>query len=327
MQTVQPDFNFTEIDVVTDRRPLHRLFGFVTGELKSFKFGINRHGKTALFTRIEENTRDNEPQGYREGLERTHLKIDSVGKGSTSHHRIVCYNFGGMTLLLRFAVDAYLENLVSKVETRNADELVGYLKAMMLDEAPPSKKKTLLNSLVVLKGGRDIPYAATLELSTNRKFKKEPWTIERKMVDLWLSQTPNFVIALHESPQQGKIAGPRKAIFKDIKHIPMAEKLAQWEQDNAKALEKLAVVLKQVIDAAETLGCPCIVSYTGKEGEPLKVTKAEQDQVPGLPWKLLRVFERMENGSMTSEAMKGEEKTEKERVTESEETRKPSATM
>lgn len=116
VQTCQPGFEFAAVDVVSDRQPLRKLYGFVTGEPEAFEFGVKIVGNTALFIRIEKPTREELPSaafhGYRQTFEEQYTKLSAYAKGSTSQHRIVRYKFGGLGLLVRSGVDAYLEGLV-----------------------------------------------------------------------------------------------------------------------------------------------------------------------------------------------------------------------
>lgn len=47
-------------------------------------------------------------------------------------------------------------------------------------------------------GGRVVPQAAVLELTTRSAFSKIPFKINTKIPDLWISQTPHFVGAYYK---------------------------------------------------------------------------------------------------------------------------------
>lgn len=118
VHAIRPGFDFLNINIVTDRSPIRKNLGFVCDETKPFEFGVTILGNTALFTRVERATRIPVHSGYREKFEMEHTKIASFAAGSTSHHRVVTYQFGGLNFLVRYAVDAYLE-----------DEAIGLMKA------------------------------------------------------------------------------------------------------------------------------------------------------------------------------------------------------
>lgn len=214
VQKAQPDFDFTNLDVVTDRRPIRKLFGFVIGEPKSFQFGVSIIGNTALFTRMEERTRDELAtqtfQGYREAFESAYTKTAKEAQGSTSHHRIVSYDFGGLKFLVRFAVDAFFEDRAQELMRADGTEpldlgcLVKNLKATTLeDPAPPPSRwdYSLRSSVNIFNGGQKIPHAATLEMTTRSEWSRQKHNaqpLQQKLADLWISQTPNYIEAWHK---------------------------------------------------------------------------------------------------------------------------------
>ena len=53
VHTCQPEFDFTHVSIVTDRKPVRCLLGFVRAEPVAFEFGVAVIGSTALFTRME----------------------------------------------------------------------------------------------------------------------------------------------------------------------------------------------------------------------------------------------------------------------------------
>ena len=279
VQTYQPDFNFAAIDVVSDRRPLRKLYGFVVGEPESFEFGVEIVGNTAIFVRIEKQTREELPSttfhGFRQAFEEQYTKLSASAKGSTSHHRIVQYTFGGLNLLVRSAVDAYLEELVERADSSvvkdPGDPLdhVNFVQNVSLGGrvATPSETENEFDGRVtVVQGGQKVPHAAVLELTTRSTFAKRPFVIEHKMADLWISQTPTFIEAYHRGVgyKAYNQHGSQQGRFEDIKVKSMGDLLAKWETNNAKVLGKLATVLRQVVLGVKKARSPCIVRYKGQ---------------------------------------------------------------
>ena len=113
VQTCQPEFDFRNVSIVTDRRPVRCLLGFVLGESLAFRFGITVIGNTALFTRMEQRTRD-QPSWriirYRDTFEERYTRIFASAARTTSHYRVVRYEFAEQKTLLRYAVDAYRDS-------------------------------------------------------------------------------------------------------------------------------------------------------------------------------------------------------------------------
>ena len=219
VQKSQPEFDFTEIDIVTDRRPIRKLYGFVTGELIPFRFGVTIIGNTALFTRMENNTRDelatSSFQGYREAFETAYTKTVIEARGSTSHHRILDYDLGGLRFLVRYAVDAFFEHKARELMHKDGSEplaltkLVKNLRASTLDDVAPTPSRwdyALRSSVRISSGGRSIPHAATIEMSTKSEWSRQQLNgtpLQRKLADLWIAQTPNYIEAFHKPQTHG----------------------------------------------------------------------------------------------------------------------------
>lgn len=176
VQTYQPDFDFAAIDLVSDRRPIRKLYGFVTSEPEAFEFGVEIVGNTALFIRMERQTREELPSttfhGYRQAFEEQYTKLSASAKGSTSHHRIAKYKFGGLVLLVRSGVDAYLQELVKgpgspeKTGVEDFPDHDSFLKTLSISSrvAIPTETKEGINGQVtVAQGGQKVPHAALVE--------------------------------------------------------------------------------------------------------------------------------------------------------------------
>lgn len=295
VQTCQPGFDFANIHIVTDRKPVRCLLGFACAEPAAFKFGITVLGNTALLTRMEKRTRD-QPwrryNGYRDTFEEHYTKISASAARTTSHHRVVKYDFAGQTILLRYAVDAYLGDLAKALlqadgENTDPGPLVKRHMNMKIKGDPPSKTLPRNTRITVIDGGRQIPHTATLELTTRAQYSQAPESIEHKMPEFWISQTLNYHLCFHREKKDGPT---RSTIFNRIRLVPMGELLIDWEKTNAEKLRALSHVLGQVIEAAKGLGGSCIVNSDGSEGAPLKVTKAQGEEVPALPEDMRSLF-------------------------------------
>ena len=93
------------------------LLNFVRAEPGAFTFAVTVVGNTALFTRMEKRTRDQPRKrfdGHRDAFEQQYTKISASAARTTFHH-CVKYNFANQTILLRYAVDAYLGDLAKSL--------------------------------------------------------------------------------------------------------------------------------------------------------------------------------------------------------------------
>ena len=291
VQTCQPAFDFTKVSIVTDRKPLRCLLGYVLAEPAAFQFGITIIGNTALFTRMEKKTRQYSTKHrrfreYRNAFEEQYTKVSASAARTTSHHRVVKYEFAGQTILLRYAADAYSGDLATKF--MHADGLDGYPPEVLVkrhkdtrfDGNPLSKTLPTDIPVAVTQGGRLIPHEATLELTTRAQNSQALDSIARMTPDFWISQTLNYHLCIHRETEEGTA---RSTIFSRIRLIPMGELLIQWEETNAEKLRGLKLVLAQVIKAAKDLGGSCIVRSDGSQRASLEVSRSEGTQVPALP--------------------------------------------
>ena len=273
------------------------LLDFVRAELSAFKFGITIVGNTALFTRMEGETRDRNPRrlikGYRDVFENQYTKIPASAARTTSHHRVVKYDFADQTILLRYAVDAYLGDLAKLPMQSNSIEDIGLgppvkqQKTTNMRGVPPSKILPSDTPVTVIGGGRHIPHAATLELTTRSQYSQALDSIEQKLPNFWISQTLNYLLCLHH---ESRDRSNRSTNFNHIRRISMGGLLSGWEQSNEERLRALAHVLRQIIRAAQELGGSCIVSSDGSQGSSLKVSKDEAEEVPALPKDMQSLF-------------------------------------
>jgi len=301
---LHPKFDFGEIDVVTDRRPLRKLIGFVEHEVEDFQFGAEAIGNTVLFVRMEKMTRETIPPGaylgYRQRFEEAYTKVSSSAEGSTSHHRIARYNLAGLKLVVRSAFDAYFEDAASKLEAptgsgkerHQEEDLTSYMKvASLVGDAPSIIDTPEAPGLHVIQGGEEIRYAALVEFKTRNKFGQSPWNIEEKMPDFWLSQTPTLIEAAHQNIgtrwSRAQFPGPRMAEFVDITVRDMHAELINWQTRNSNTIRNFLMVLKKVVATARASRCPLIVRYV-KERDKLVITNAKTGGMPTLPVEIRR---------------------------------------
>ena len=296
IQAHRPEFDFSAVDVITDRRSIRQLYGYINGEKNGFAFGIEVVGDTVIFTRDEPQSRETFPPnkfvGYRQSFEEAYTKLHAVAQGSTSHHRLITYTLGGLRFLVRSGTDGYRPSAVGDLQDPSSgshsseDQFTKNIKTLSLKKAFIS---TLTSSpsdqLLVKKGGFDIPQAAVLELSTHTAAK--PSIIESKMVDLYFAQTSCFVEASFRSSGPRNDLALQRAQFEDIKIQDVAQSSQQWEKDHQSELRRLIDLLKQIASSARALGSPAIVNYTGGN---LRIEGVKDRQLPALPEKFQTLF-------------------------------------
>lgn len=299
---MRPHIDLTLVDIVTDRRPIHLLHAFLNGKADDFEFKAEVVNDTVLFARKEVQSRQmGEPgrfTGYRHAFEEEYTTLKGCAKGSTSHHRIVRYKFGGFRFLVRSSVDAYLETLTetagksASVEPLDDNDIAKYMKSASLAGGGP-KLQTSKAPVTIVDGGENIPHGALLELKTRFKFSTNPFDIEDKIFDLWMSQTPNFLLASYQNAgpkRYGRhsLSQPRLGEFVDFDIKPMPDVLREWESKNEVILRRLAILLREVVHAVKRIRAPCVVRCKPEAG--LQVLRAGDEARPLLPEDLYKVW-------------------------------------
>jgi hypothetical protein len=275
-----PDFNITDIDLVTDRNNIRKLLRFVNRSSKDpFDIDVEIVGvKTALFTRVSDKTtqfpRGN--NGFGHNFEKTYTK-DHIGTG---HHRIVSYYFGGMKLIVRYEVDGYMDGEGSVPSTSaSTQEGVNTLVDAFGGLSIAKDKKPTIDRLSTAKGskdtggppamniksgGRQVNTSSILEIKTRVSHKKLP--MGDVLPQLWISQTPNLVIGYHQN-----------GLFSDVQVQNMTDDLTAWEEKNQDHLGVLAALIKKIIAEVKRLGIrSAVVRYDGGDG--LKVFAVQESK-------------------------------------------------
>ena len=282
------------------------------GESLAFKIGVTVIGNTALFTRMEKRTRD-QPSWrfirYRNTFEEHYTRISTFAARTTSHYRVVRYEFAEQKILLRYAVDAYRGSFAEAlmqadgIEDTDSGPLVKPHKHLNIKGKPHSKRLPTRTPIKIINGGRRIPHAATVELTTRAQHNPTADSIEHKMPDSWISQTLNYHLCFHRPQMTGS---SRLTIFDRIEYVPIGVLLIDWEKTNAEKLEALAHILGDVIKAAKELGGSCIVNCDGSKGGTLKVSRAESEEIPALPEDMQSLFAPIKNEAVDMPIKHGE---------------------
>lgn len=86
-----PEFDFSTIDIVTDRNNLRKLIGWAQGSKDEFRIDLQRAGDgTVLFSRWQAKTREPPQRSYAHEFEKS-MTRNQGGNPGENHHRIVTY--------------------------------------------------------------------------------------------------------------------------------------------------------------------------------------------------------------------------------------------
>jgi hypothetical protein len=282
-----PEFNIGDVDLVTDRNNIRKLLRFVQASSNdTFQIKVEIAGdKTALFTRVEEKTKEiiQGFRGYGHSFEKAYTKTPS---GSTAHHRIVGYNFGGLKCVVRHETDGYVEN---KSPRELADSLSDALKGLSI-----SKSDSVISpsgAVIVETDGRAVDLSSILEIKTRAASRKLDMT--EVSSQLWISQTPNLAVGYH-----------RNGVFDDVQVRDMTEQLRQWEILNQSDLCKLAGLLTKIIEVVKLSGDrSALVQYDGLSGLRILAGKGKR----ALPDDLYAKWEQKGKGDIEHSTQAGQE--------------------
>lgn len=263
-----PSFDIASIDIVTDRNNIRKLLSLVNPRWSGYKredftIHVEVTKNTAIFCREETKTEEyigpNEFRGYGHSFEKkcTSRQVS----GSTGHHRIISYRFGGMKFIVRHETDGYVgvaSTQRSMQRTRKqaleVDDLSSVLDSLSLstESSNPGKTYPTGPKLVIRKEGQAVPLSSTLEVKT--RVAHRPLAFEDVVSQLWVSQTPKLVRAYHT---KGTFTVPK---VKDV-----AVEVKSWEDQNQKDLRTLAGLIGNIRDVVRKSGGRAILKYNASK--------------------------------------------------------------
>ncbi|KAF2793546.1 hypothetical protein K505DRAFT_417731 [Melanomma pulvis-pyrius CBS 109.77] len=245
--TSQPAFPTSDIDIFACGSTMGNLLRFVRSSSKAFRFSIEVVGNTLFFIRKENSPKEliEDVRGFGHSFPEAYTTWEKEVKGSESHQRLVQYDFGGFNCLMRFECDGYLKDMETSVDTQNhtLHELSnGHNLSKAFEAASVSHTLSDVDEpLYVKEGGFEVPQRSIFDLKTRSGKYKTEIDMSDILPVLWLKQIPNFIIAYHDG------AG----LFQNIKVRDIVKDVQAWEQENASAIKRLAVLLSKLTKIAK----------------------------------------------------------------------------
>ncbi|RDW58873.1 hypothetical protein BP6252_13349 [Coleophoma cylindrospora] len=281
LYVTHPSFDIRSTDVVTDRNNIRKLLSFIDpgstrNGLEEFTINIEVIKNTAIFCRDEAKTMEyiapHEFRGYGHEFEKEYT-VNQIS-GSTGHHRIISYRFGGLKFIVRHETDGYVGTdtrmFSSKANGPSQDDLSSMLGELSLSASLADSHPNIVptgSKMIVKEEGKAVPLESTLEIKTRVSHK--PIEISEVAPQLWVSQTPKLVRAYH---QKGTF---QKPVVEDV-----AARIKTWEECKQNELRKLAALITKITSLAKECGGNAILKYT-VEGDKLVLSKVERkDMLP-----------------------------------------------
>ncbi|KAL6720375.1 hypothetical protein ACLMJK_002296 [Lecanora helva] len=246
---LHPQFDFSDIDVFIDRNSMNKLLGFLQKSSRIFEIDVEIIGNKAVFVRKEKSATEiiTEFRGFGRTFPEEYTSWDSQVQGSSSHHRIARFNFGGLKYLLRFESDGYLaekssaKNPAASVETEGATELndpnvlLGSADTLSLG----NRHAITGQALVIRRQGTEIDQEAMFDIKTRAAHR--PLDMEAVLPRLWISKIPNLVVGYH-----------RGGRFEDIQVLDVRDDIERWAGHNEVVLKKLGSAMIEIIGIAKS---------------------------------------------------------------------------
>lgn len=239
------EFDPKSIDLFTDRNSLRKLLFAVSGlSVAEFRIGVEIIGNTLLFTRDEEKSSEvvTTFRGFGHEFERNFTEYPRLPSSRpTGHHRVVQYWLGGLTLVVRFDVDGYLddnddENPVQ--EATASDEIVSELTdSLALMQINQSRR------LRIIRGGYKVSQKSIFELTSRAKHR--PLQRSDVIYQLWLGQVPWLIVGYHV---RGTFSRVQEANFKE------RGEFRKFEVEKKDEVTKLVRVIENIKAALQKAG-------------------------------------------------------------------------
>ncbi|KIY64784.1 hypothetical protein CYLTODRAFT_357962 [Cylindrobasidium torrendii FP15055 ss-10] len=235
-------FDYSNVDIVSDRNNLRKLLRWVTGSVdKDFRIDVDIVGSTCLFTRCEEKTTEyvTEFRGFGHEYEKAATCVPEGSKGMTGHHRIITMDLGGLKVMMRFEVDACLS---VRGSSSKSSSLARQSKVKVI--STPEESVVEQSSLI--------------ELKTRVAHKELDWA--DVYPQLYLSQTAFLYLAKHT---RGVFAPPEKYALTGSK---LKAHTTRTENHIGKLRQALGQIIKCVV-AHKSAGGGGLFSLVCKDGQ------------------------------------------------------------
>ncbi|KAL5501869.1 hypothetical protein ACEPAH_9130 [Sanghuangporus vaninii] len=241
---LSPDFDFSSIDIVTDRNNLRKLLRWINGTISlDFRIDLQLSGSTVLFARYESTKVEVESGrlGFGRNFEQYTTKRLAGCESSTGHHRIITYDYGNLKLMVRFEVDACLHNDTATQDRRDRPEAMRPIPGDEPQDILAALRKMSIRSddkIEIVSRGILVPQSSLIELGTKSARGMELQGIDwlEYFPQLFLSQTPHHHLGVHE-----------KGYFRRIDARALNDSvLSVQKQRQQPAFDKLHVLLQKI---------------------------------------------------------------------------------
>lgn len=237
------------VDIVACGSTMGNLLRFVRGEDRPFRMLVEVVGDAVHLIRRENSPKETilGVRGYGHTFPEANTTWDTSVRGSASHQRILRYDFGGLSCVVRHEGDGYLRD---KMETLPSDpkrrvgvqgDSVEALTALLDDNKMSQRAPVRESQLQIQSGGFEVPQSAVFDLKTRSCLRKGRDFLGEELSRMWVAQIPNFILAYHN-----------RGVFNDVEVMDVSAKIKDWERTMNRELSLLAALLHRIIDLARS---------------------------------------------------------------------------
>ncbi|KAF8313262.1 hypothetical protein DL93DRAFT_2228614 [Clavulina sp. PMI_390] len=193
---LNPSFDFSTIDLVTNRQNFRKLIESITRPKDPFRIDVEHVGnRTVLFSRWNDGTLEEMDVGY--GFAFKKNMTDAAGRRPASHHaRIIAYDFAGLRILLRSKIDAYSK------ENKDDGSLESLIESLSLkpthsSTATPGNSVKSSNGVEMIPSSTLVSQSSLIEFAARASTARGSFKWANKFPQLYLAAIPNFMIGYH----------------------------------------------------------------------------------------------------------------------------------
>lgn len=290
LNSVASEYSFDTIDTLVNRNSLRKLFDFCAGRSQnSFRIDLHTIHKTLIMERCERSAREiihgSAKSGYGHNFERAFTKHAVGLENSTSHHRVLRYDLGGLDVAVRFEVDASYgdcEGDLSKKENGDGaldqideEQLATRLGSLKLSPSYREDVRLGTQSVLATPGGHGSAQSTMAELKTSKR------STMSFMPQLWFGRTPYLIKGFHEH-----------GVFQKLVVSRVSDNFQSWETDvkHQMALRKMAGLIFHIRDLlVEADEHTAIMIYQKNRPGELRVFRRTSIR-PSLPDEIVQKF-------------------------------------
>jgi hypothetical protein len=280
---MSPDMRFNDVDIVINRTTILNLIKCVRNvSFQEFHLDLDFEKNTLFIGRKVRNAKVRSAANTY-GRNFDAALTDSEIDGATSHHRMVKYKFGPLTLVLRHEADAYDPTIETPRDpatppSAHPSFVPGEDNAEVVQHEGPRKT-------TVIAQGKVVPQHQILELKSNAS--------SRPIDQMWFGRTPTCCLG---GKHNSRFDGTYKQKDIKVKEITQAgdksdsfKGFDNWESGNQEALQKVVTLLQLLRTTVDENTAHRSAVFVAMNSEDMKVYETKE-RIGALPKEMVERF-------------------------------------